>query len=82
MKRNSHKPERTGDVLGLGGADASIVNSDHRESFGSDAARRRDKRMNDGADELVPDTRSVEPQSGHGQASVDMGAGGDGTDVD
>jgi hypothetical protein len=80
MKR-SNKPARGGDILGLGGADAAIVNSDHRSSKESDSVRRH-KRMNEGADEMVPSTESGEPQSGHGQASVDMGGGGDGTDVD
>jgi hypothetical protein len=38
--------------------------------------------MNEGADELVPGTQSTPAQHGGGAAGVDMGAGGEGTDIE
>ena len=72
-----------GEVLGIGHIDTAVVN---RESgvpptSSADEARRH-RRMNEGADELVPGTQSTPAQHGAGAASVDMGAGGEGTDIE
>jgi hypothetical protein len=48
-------------------------------SSASEEARRH-RRMNEGADELLPD-RSTTP-AGSGATGVDMGSGGEGTDIE
>jgi len=81
---------RSGDILGLGDAGLpsstpSSTNDEirNRESSSSDSeeAKRR-RRMNEGADELTPSTTGSEHQGGHGAAGIDMGAGGEGTDIE
>jgi len=77
---------RSGDILGLGDAGLSSSRNDeirNRESSWSDSeeAKRR-RRMNEGADELTPSTTGSEHQGGHGAAGIDMGAGGEGTDLE
>ena len=81
---------RSGDILGLGDAGLPSSNSSsnrdeirNRESSWSDSeeAKRR-RRMNEGADELTPSTTGSEHQGGHGAAGIDMGAGGEGTDIE
>jgi hypothetical protein len=75
--------EQPGEVLGIGHIDPSTVNRESgvRPISSADEARRH-QRMNEGADELGPGTESTPAHHGHGAASVDMGAGGDGTDID
>jgi hypothetical protein len=69
---------REGDILGLGNAG----NATHHDPLNaSDETARRHRRMNEGADELTPDTASA-PEHGSGATSIDMGAGGDGTDIE
>jgi len=75
--------EHPGEILGIGHIDASIVNREAGVPVASSADEaRRQRRMNEGADELVPGTESTPAHHEHGAASVDMGAGGDGTDID
>jgi hypothetical protein len=75
--------KRTGDILGLGDAGSSItnredtfVNSAERET---DEARRR-RRMSEGADELTPAAEA--PHRSSGATGIDMGSGGEGTDLE
>jgi len=80
---------RKGDILGLGDAGLPSSNSSsndeirNRESSWSDSSEeaKRRRRMNEGADELTP-TSGSEHQGGHGAAGIDMGAGGEGTDLE
>jgi hypothetical protein len=76
--------KRTGDVLGLGNAGSSMTNREHTFSNSSahdtDEARRR-RRMSEGADELTP-TADAPHHGGSGATSIDMGAGGEGTDIE
>ena len=80
---------RSGDILGLGDAVPSkssssndeITNRESSRSDSSEEAKRR-RRMNEGADELTPSTTGSEHQGGHGAAGIDMGAGGEGTDIE
>ena len=87
-RQKNREKKRAGEVLGLGGAIPSEMNKEemtNRETPGSslsdDEIRRR--RMNEGADELVPDiTKPAPRRPGPGAAGVDMGAGGEGTDIE
>jgi len=81
-KRDRAKP--AGSVLGLGDAGSSII--DRESSFpspssGTEEAKRR-RRMSEGADELTPSTEGSAHSGGHGATGIDMGAGGEGTDLE
>ena len=81
MARKRHK-DRVGEVLGLG--DAPIGDS-HRENAAGmgreqDEAHRRRHRMSEGADELTPEATA--PHRSKGATGIDMGSGGEGTDVE
>ncbi|HEX4565970.1 MAG TPA: hypothetical protein VH138_05025 [Vicinamibacterales bacterium] len=79
-KRSAEQP---GEVLGIGHITPSTVNDESRVRPPSSADEaRRQRRMNEGADELVPGTQSTPAQHGGGAAGVDMGAGGEGTDIE
>jgi len=74
-----------GDILGLGGPDANVKNLESTGSevspADSDEAARRRRRMSEGADELTPEPTG--PSRGNGGATgVDMGYGGQGTDLE
>jgi hypothetical protein len=75
--------KRGGDVLGLGGADTAMTNREVASPAiegGTDEARRR-RRMSAGADEVTPGGGTALPQSS-GATGIDMGAGGEGTDIE
>src|SRR5881394_593162 len=79
MARKSKK-DRVGDVLGLGNVGGSSVrNGDPAMHHESDEARRR-QRMSEGADELTP--TATAPDRHSGATGIDMGDGGEGTDLD
>jgi len=80
MARKGRK-ERVGEVLGLG--DAPIAPDRHERVTGrahTDEAARRRHRMSEGADELTPEPES--PPRTSGATGIDMGAGGEGTDLE
>jgi len=86
MKRDKERSDALpGDVLGIAHVVGPVRNPDteiaYRMPSASGRARRR-RRMEEGADELVPSTESTEPHHGSGAAGVDMGAGGEGTDIE
>lgn len=84
MARDKKRSDtRPGEVLGIGHIDtpAKKLESGIRPRSTADDVR-RDRRMNEGADELVPGTQSTRAQHGSGAAGVDMGAGGEGTDIE
>lgn len=86
MARSKKKAnEQFGDVLGLGGAaSSSSANDEIRGSLPDiqpDAASRQRRRMSEGADELTP-VAGEEAPHGSGATSIDMGAGGEGTDIE
>jgi hypothetical protein len=75
----------SGDILGLGGVGPSSPRDDIRSRESSDSSRnseeaRRRRRMNEGADELVPPTEA--PHHSSGATGIDMGSGGEGTDIE
>lgn len=75
--------KRTGDVLGLGNAGSSITNRedtfDNSAERETDEARRR-RRMSEGADEITPSADA--PHRSSGATGIDMGSGGEGTDLE
>ena len=79
----SRSDKRTGDVLGLGDAGSSITNREDSFSSSSDSetdqARRR-RRMSEGADEVTPTADT--PHRSSGATGIDMGSGGEGTDIE
>lgn len=71
--------KRQGDILGLGG----VTGGDHTvNSLGTEDEERRRRRMREGVDDMATGTTELDRRDGHGSASVDMGAGGDGTDIE
>jgi hypothetical protein len=83
MARKDRSETTPGDVLGISHIDTPAANSEPRiaRPATADEARRR-RRMNEGADELVAGTQSTPAQHGGGAAGVDMGSGGEGTDIE
>jgi len=74
------------DILGLGGPDSTIKNLEGTDPVDSttmsdDEAKRR-RRMNEGADAVTPGPTGVRGGDGHGATGVDIGAGGQGTDIE
>jgi hypothetical protein len=70
-----------GEILGLG---RIVPERDHipGTTTPDSEVRRRHQRMSEGADEVVPDTQSTPARHGNGYESTDMGAGGEGTDIE
>lgn len=79
-KRNKTRP---GEILGIGDtASSSVRNHDAGESRESAQEHRR-RRMSEGADEVTPSAATVSgPRHGSGATGIDMGSGGEGTDVE
>jgi hypothetical protein len=77
--------KQSGDILGLGGAgSAPAVNDEiaNREASDlSDEAGKRRRRMSEGADEVTPSGETAYRRSS-GATGIDMGAGGEGTDIE
>ena len=74
------RDKRAGDVLGLGG----VVGGDHAvNSLGTEDEEKRRRRMREGADDMVTGTTATDatPRT-PGATGIDMGAGGEGTDVE
>jgi hypothetical protein len=74
-----NRQDRVGDVLGLGNTPAAPLPGSDTIARESEEAQRR-HRMNEGADELTPDAGV--PHRGSGATGIDMGSGGEGTDVE
>lgn len=81
MARKRNK-ERVGDILGLGDTPtSSIRGSDPAMHPRSDPSQARE-RMSEGADELIPAATATTPHRGAGATGIDMGSGGEGTDLE
>jgi hypothetical protein len=76
-----NKKDRVGDVLGLGNTPASPIIGSGSIAGESDQARRQ-HRMNEGADELTPTATTTTPPRTSGATGIDMGSGGEGTDLE
>jgi hypothetical protein len=76
-KRNK---DRVGDVLGI--SDVASAPERNLESIQPDETHRRRHRMSEGADELTPTASDVSPQRSSGATGIDMGSGGEGTDLE
>lgn len=87
MARKRSK-ERVGDVLGLGDTSSPSANTsatimgsgDSPIGSRSDEMHRRHRRMSEGADEVTPEPTTL--PRGSGATGIDMGAGGEGTDLE
>ena len=75
------------DILGLGGPidnDENVTNlegTDRSTAVPDSERERRHRRMSEGADELTPDTTGALHRSS-GATGIDMGSGGEGTDIE
>jgi hypothetical protein len=72
------------DILGLGGPDAHVKNleSNPAADHATDEQERRRQRMSEGADEVTAGNRPTAYRQSDGATGIDMGAGGDGTDIE
>jgi hypothetical protein len=74
------------DILGLGGPDSTEKNLEANDMADSmttvDEEARRRRRMSEGADEVTPAPTGVRGGTGGGATGIDMGAGGQGTDIE
>ena len=83
-RSNENRTTPAGSVLGLGDAGSSITNREpgRPSSAGDTEEAKRRRRMSEGADELTPSTEGSAHSGGHGATGIDMGAGGEGTDLE
>ena len=81
MARKSKK-DRVGDVLGLGDVSASSVRNVEPTSRHESDAEHRHHRMNEGADDITPTATGTTPARRSGATGIDMGSGGEGTDLE
>lgn len=74
------------DILGLGGPDSTVKNLETNDVtdpvMPTDEETRRRRRMSEGADEVTPAPTGVRGGTGGGATGIDMGAGGQGTDIE
>jgi hypothetical protein len=73
------------DILGLGGPDSTVKNLDTdatATSHHSDEEAKRRRRMNEGADAVTPTASETTPHRSSGATGIDMGSGGEGTDLE
>lgn len=71
------------DILGLGGPasnERNLEGTDTSSTIHESESERRRRRMSEGADEVTPSTSGM--HRGNGATGIDMGAGGEGTDVE
>ena len=73
---------RDSDILGLSDVtpERNIEQTDNPSYSSSNERDRRRRRMNEGADELTPE--SPAPSRTPGATGIDMGSGGEGTDLE
>ena len=81
MARKSKK-DRVGDVLGLGNISGSSVRNVESTPRHESDAEHRHHRMNEGADEVTPTATATTPNRASGATGIDMGSGGEGTDLE
>jgi len=74
--------KRDSDILGLSDVvpERNIEQTDNPSYSSSSERDRRRRRMSEGADELTPE--SPAPSRSPGATSIDMGSGGEGTDIE
>jgi hypothetical protein len=74
------KKDRVGDVLGLGNVSGSSVRNLEPGMRHESEESKRHHRMSEGADELTP--TATAPDRSSGATGIDMGSGGEGTDLE
>jgi hypothetical protein len=81
-RRDEDEVERTGDVLGLGGAAVPKSPGDPTSSRDPESmARRRERALEDEDADRLASNREDPYRRSAGATGIDMGAGGRGTDV-
>lgn len=79
-RHDADEVERTGDVLGLGGAPVPKMPGDPSASDDEESvARRRERALED--DGMTSSNREDPYQQSSGATGIDMGSGGHGTDI-
>ena len=83
MDRSDERNDRVGDVLGLGHITPEPTDVDRTplERAEESQQTRRHRRMERGADRILNRRDDAEPRH-PGATSVDMGAGGEGSDIE
>jgi hypothetical protein len=83
-RSDERKDKSVGDILGLGGSSGGATDRNEPRAHATDEEqRRRRERMNEGADDMTPaGTERGGVHRGAGATGIDMGAGGEGTDVE
>jgi hypothetical protein len=79
MDRSDEKNQRAGDILGLGDVVAGDTTTPPATADAEEIRKRR-ARMQEGADDVAG--VSNDTPRGAGATGIDMGAGGDGTDIE
>ena len=79
MGRSDNNVPRGGDILGLGDVVPGSGAPSHT-SQDPEEVRKRRERMREGADDMTPVENDMPPSSG--ATSIDMGSGGEGTDIE
>ncbi|HEY7055882.1 MAG TPA: hypothetical protein VH458_05125 [Vicinamibacterales bacterium] len=79
MDRSDERKDRVGDVLGLGSTAAQSPEPASKPSPEAERARRRERTQR-GADAVAQG--HVGPDRRPGATGIDMGAGGEGTDIE
>jgi hypothetical protein len=80
-RNDDARDKRQGDVLGLGGITGGTPHGSTAAPESEEARRRR--RMREGADHMTgPEDVTDATPRGAGATSIDMGAGGEGTDIE
>lgn len=78
MPRDDDRPKREGDILGLGGMVVPKDSDDPTTEYDEESIARRRARS------AVPDEPAADPNMsrGAGATGIDMGSGGNGTDIE
>jgi hypothetical protein len=77
---DTERPARSGDVLGLGGADVPKTPGDPSTEYDEESVARRRERAS-GVDESGVEEHTNTMRRGKGATGIDMGSSGTGTDV-
>jgi hypothetical protein len=81
-RSDERKENRSGDVLGLGDITPDSAKEPRNRTMDEERSERRD-RMSEGADDIMPsNAESGGVRRRSGATGIDMGGGGEGTDVE
>ena len=80
-RSDERKENRSGDVLGLGDITPDSAKAPRNRAIDEERSQRHD-RMREGADEMTSPDSDRGGARRSGATGIDMGGGGEGTDVD